>query len=413
MKILVFSHFFPPEIGAAPMRIGEHALKWVCDGHNVTVVTNFPNSPFGELYEGYKNSLYKNEFYHNIKVKRILTFPSGKKNNKFHRGLSFIVNTIGSILAGIVEKKPDIIIASAPYLSGIPGLISSIWHNIPFIYELRDPWVQVAAANKTVKKRTLQYKLLVMLERKIIDASEELVVIGEEMASYLEKKMMLPKKPYVIHNAIDTNRKNRKAFKGLNLPKTDGCFVIGLIGNMGDQYNFDVILDAAAELLGGDFLFIFLGEGKQQTEVKKKAKKMDLENVRFYPAVPASEVDDWFRICDVTLVSMKTGPIYRVYLPLKVLDSLAMGVPVLFGGSGEVEHILNESLGGAVFPAGDKKALVKLITERMQNYEKVETEGKSGAEFILKRFTRERMARRYECLLEEVVREYRYKRFYL
>ena len=79
MKILVFSHFFPPEIGAAPMRIGEHALKWVCDGYNVTVVTNFPNSPFGELYEGYKNSLYKNEFYHNIKVKRILTFPSGKK----------------------------------------------------------------------------------------------------------------------------------------------------------------------------------------------------------------------------------------------------------------------------------------------------------------------------------------------
>lgn len=403
MKILVFSHFFPPEIGAAPMRIADHAYRWVRAGHSVTVVTNIPNSPFGKFYKGYKNRLYQDENYRGINVKRILTFPAGKKQAKFHRAFSFAVNTLGSIIAGIIEPKPDIIIASAPYLSGIPGLLSSFWHNVPFIYELRDPWVQVAATTETVKKRSLQHKLLAVLERKIVNYAEELVVIGEEMATYIQKEMILSQKPFVIHNAIDTDKKNTACKKTIELTAAKGCFIIGSIGNMGNQYNFDVILDAASILSGESYYFLFLGEGKQLRKVRKKAEKMKLKNVGFYPPVPSSEVDNWFQRCDVTVVSMKDDPVFSVYLPLKVLGSMYAETPVLFGGSGEAQKVLQESGAGRCFPPGDSKALCQLIKQYDQNRNMLKIEGCSGAEYISNKFNRNVMAAKYLDLFKSVI----------
>jgi len=403
MKILVFSHFFPPEIGAAPMRIADHAYRWVRAGHSITIITNIPNSPFGEFYKGYKNSLCLNEKYRGINIKRILTFPSGKKKVKLHRVLSFAVNTLGSIIAGIIEPKPDIILASAPYLSGIPGLLSSIWHDVPLIYELRDPWVQVAATTETVKNRSLQHKLLETLEHKIVDCAEELVVIGEEMATYLEKEMLLTKRPFVVHNAIDTEKNNADRKNKINLTAAQGCFVVGSIGNMGDQYDFDVILNAASKLSRDSYYFLFLGEGKQLRDIKQKAEKLKLKNIGFYQPVPSSEVDNWFKACDVTVVSMKRDPVFKVYLPLKVLGSMNAKIPVLFGGHGETESILKESGAGRCFAPGDSKALVGLLKYYNQKRNVLQTEGNLGAKFIKNKFNRTVMASKYLSLFKTIV----------
>jgi glycosyltransferase involved in cell wall biosynthesis len=405
MNILVFSHFFPPEIGAAPMRIADHASRWVRKGHNVTVITNIPNSPFGKFYEGYKNGLFFCEIYQGIKVKRILTFPSGKKKNKFHRGGSFVVNTLGSILAGIIESKPDIVFATAPYLSGIPGLICSLWHDVPLIYELRDPWVQVATATRTVKKKSMSHNILKSLEKKIVGHAKELVVIGREMADFLQNEMALSKRPFVVHNAVDTEKKTSSVRKKFNLPAAQGKFVIGSIGNMGNQYDFEVILDAAFELSESPFYFFFLGEGKQLRRIKQKTKDLGLKNVGFYPPVPSSEVDNWFDICDVTVVSMKKEPIFEVYLPLKTLGSMDAEVPVLFGGHGETERILEESGAGSCFAPGDSEALVKLLRYYSENENIIQREGTSGKRFIQNKFNRSVMACKYINLFDKVISE--------
>ena len=55
------------------------------------------------------------------------------------------------------------------------------------------------------------------------------------------------------------------------------------------------------------------------------------------------------RICDITIVSMKPDPVFRVYLPMKALDSLFLGIPILYGGSGEVHDIISACGAGSVF----------------------------------------------------------------
>ena len=407
LKILAFSQFFPPEIGAAPKRISEHAIYWVKSGHQVTVVSNVPHSPFGKFYSGYRNGLCQKEIIQGVEVMRVWTLASGKKNTRVHRGLSFMVYLFMSTLVGLMNKRPDIVLASAPYLAGIPGILSSVFHRVPFIYEMRDPWVQVAATTGTIKRGGIIFRFLLAMERAIARYAKRVIVIGKEMAYYIKNEMALSDEPKVVYNGVDKDKLalKDKRIKPIHIPGAKGNFLVGSIGNMGKQYDFDIILETAKELLEENCFFLFVGEGNQKKRIKQKAKIMGLDNVAFYPAVPADEVNAWIRSCNVTVVSMRPESVFKVYVPLKVLDSLVLGVPVLFGGSGEVEHILKSCQGGGVFSSGDNRALLRLIRERMNNPEKLRTEGHSGAEFVSRTFSREKMAYRYQLLVEKVVSE--------
>ena len=53
MRILFFSYWFPPEIGAQSARIYENAKLWIKNGHAVTVITGFPNYPTGIISKEY------------------------------------------------------------------------------------------------------------------------------------------------------------------------------------------------------------------------------------------------------------------------------------------------------------------------------------------------------------------------
>ena len=74
MHILFLTDNFPPEVNAPASRTFEHCREWVKLGHQVTVITGFPNFPRGKLYQGYRHRLYQKENMAGIKVIRVWTF---------------------------------------------------------------------------------------------------------------------------------------------------------------------------------------------------------------------------------------------------------------------------------------------------------------------------------------------------
>ena len=49
-------------------------------GHDVEVLTGFPNYPSGKVYEGYKLSFYYSEIIDQIKINRTFLYPSHDKS---------------------------------------------------------------------------------------------------------------------------------------------------------------------------------------------------------------------------------------------------------------------------------------------------------------------------------------------
>src|SRR5713101_6526588 len=54
LKILYISQYFPPEMGAPAARVSELSRHWTQAGHQVTVLTGFPNHPDGVVRPEYR-----------------------------------------------------------------------------------------------------------------------------------------------------------------------------------------------------------------------------------------------------------------------------------------------------------------------------------------------------------------------
>ena len=105
MKILFLTDNFPPEVNAPATRTYEHCCEWVKAGHEVTVITCFPNYPTGKVYQGYKNSFFgKAESMNGIKVVRVWSYMTANKGFA-KRILDFIKSE--TRYARLVQAFPD------------------------------------------------------------------------------------------------------------------------------------------------------------------------------------------------------------------------------------------------------------------------------------------------------------------
>ncbi len=407
MNILLFTQYFYPEIGAAPNRAAAHSRYWVNSGHNVTVVTSVPNSPFGIFFPKYKNKLIQQESWEGINIIRVWTVPAGKNDFTIKRIISFMTYVISSLLGVYRLNTPDIVIASAPYLSGIPGLVAAKYHKVPLIYEMRDPWIQVNMENKKLIFINFIYKLLYILEKFIIEKSAFVVVIGKFMADNIKREYKIKYAPRVIYNGASIrlwDDSNKVVILKRQLDELNGKFVVGFMGNINNAYDVEVVIEAAVALKSANCVFLFVGEGAQKAAFLKKVERLGLKNIRFYPAVPYYEISTWFELCDLTVVPLKSNDIYHVYIPVKIFESMAVGRSVLFGGNGEAKYIIEKSQGGAVFSPGNCKQLINLIKERMKNRNLLKEEGEAGKKFITEHFTREIMAENYLKIMADVLK---------
>src|SRR5688572_1572888 len=123
LRILFLSHYFPPEGNAPASRVHEMCKRWVREGHQVTVITCAPNNPTGVLYEGYRNKLVQGETIDGIRVVRVWTFMAANKG-KIRRSLNFLSYLVTATLAGLLQKRPDVLIATSPqFFCGWAGTV--------------------------------------------------------------------------------------------------------------------------------------------------------------------------------------------------------------------------------------------------------------------------------------------------
>src|SRR6266571_8480166 len=79
MKILYLSQYFPPEMGAPAARVHELSREWVKLGHEVTVLTGFPNHPTGIVPPEYRGQLLRREVVDGIRIVRIPIYAAANK----------------------------------------------------------------------------------------------------------------------------------------------------------------------------------------------------------------------------------------------------------------------------------------------------------------------------------------------
>src|SRR5271167_524232 len=130
MKILYISQYFPPEMGAPAARAVELSRHWANTGHDVTVLTGFPNHPTGVVPPEYRSKLRRmffRERSHGVNVIRtwLLPFPNRKA---YERILNYASFCVSAACTGLFLPRPDVVIATSPQLLvGLSGWWVSRW----------------------------------------------------------------------------------------------------------------------------------------------------------------------------------------------------------------------------------------------------------------------------------------------
>src|SRR5262249_13341262 len=137
--------YYPPEVGAAQVRVSETATRLAARGHRVTVLTTLPSYPLGVVPLEYRNGNKRSEVRDGVIVERVWSYISPNKGF-LKRVLSQL--SFGCLAPSLVRRPldpPDILIISSPPLfTAIAGRTLARRFRCPFIFNVADIWPESA-----------------------------------------------------------------------------------------------------------------------------------------------------------------------------------------------------------------------------------------------------------------------------
>ena len=402
MKILFFSENFPPETNAAATRVFERAVYWAQWGHEVTIITCFPNFPDGKIFSGYKNDWYQKERKDGINVVRVKTYIAPNKG-VLKRSLDFASFFFTGLMAGIFQPRPDVIVATSPQpFSAVAGWVLSCIIRKPFVFELGDLWPKSIYA-VGVLQRGFIFSLMEKLELFLYRRSRCVVALTHSFKRNLVERSIPSSQVHVVLNGVDLPRyKNRQKdlqlFADLGLEKK---FVIGYVGTLGMAHNLENALNAASIISDNpNIVFLFVGSGADKVRLENITKKRNLKNVIFLGRKPKESIPKIWNLCDVALVHLKNEKAFAEVLPSKIFEALGMGLPILLvAPEGEASDLVTANECGEWVPAGDPKALSDALISLFTDRPRLEKYAKACVE-LAPYYTREEQAKKFLMVLQ-------------
>lgn len=406
MKVTFLCQYFPPEMGAPAARTYEHARYWVENGHEVTVITGFPNHPTGVIHPAYRNQWFKRETVEGIELLRTRIYVTPNKGfaKRILNFLSFFASAL--FFGALVTKRPDMVVGTSPqFFCAIAAWILSRLKRVPFVFEVRDIWPESAIELDVLKNRWL-IRALEWVELFLYRQADVIIPVAESTKPYLIEKGVPPEKIKIVPNGIDA--------KYLALPSVSPAqvraelgledkFIISYIGTHGISHALSVVLRAADKLRHEPkFHFLLIGEGADKDELQQLAAKLKLPNVTFMKAQPRERLLSFYRASDISLVPLRRLPLFQKVLPSKLFELMGNGCPIICSVEGEAAALVKRAQAGLCIEPESVEALLAAIRQLYADAPLRQQLGANGKQFVTTYYLRSMLADTFLKALSEV-----------
>jgi len=364
VKILFLADNYPPETNAAATRVSERAAYWAAWGHDVTVLTSFPNFPQGRIYPGYRNGWYAVEQRDGVRVVRVKTFIAANRGTLV-RMLDFLSFMGSALVAGLFQPRPDVVVSTSPqFFAAVAGWMLGGLRRRPFVFELGDIWPASIVAVGAMRP-SLGLRLMEKLELFLYRRSAAVVALTHAFKTNLTGRGIAAGTIAVVRNGVDLSR-YRPTARDAALAESWGLagrVVVGYVGTHGMAHGLGNVLDAAERLRHRDDVrFLLVGDGAERAALVEECRRRGLANVVMQPMQPKAEMCRIWGLCDVALVHLRDTPAFAEVIPSKIFEAMAMGLPLLLAlPEGEASAIVAEATAGLWVPPEDPDALAAAV----------------------------------------------------
>jgi len=337
VKILVFSQYFYPE----NFRINTLCRELVLRGHDVTVVTGYPQYPYGRIYDGYGFDIPYESQWNGVKICRVRVHPRGSNLLGMLRNTVDYVVQANRWVKDCREKFDAVYVFEvSPVTVGLPAVTYKKKFGVPMFFNLQDLWPENVEEVLGIRFAPLTWLINRIVDR-IYGASNRILCTSNGFADNLRARGV-PEEKIVFWPQFCLDPDLTQAQK----PEIYGedTFNIVFAGNLGDAQGLDLMVEAARELKGSSIRWYLVGDGRARARLEQKVKEMDAaQEVTFVGRVSEKEADRYVHFADCAYLSFKDNKIFNMTLPAKLQTYLACGTPILAAAGGESARLVGDN----------------------------------------------------------------------
>jgi len=362
MRVVVVSQWFPPENASIPADI----IRALVDvGHDVTVLTGFPNYPTGRIYDGWKQRPRQDTCADGYRIRRVALYPS-HDSSAFKRAAGYLSFGAMSTAFGWSRlRHADVVyVYHPPLTSAIGPWLSRELGGAPYVLHVQDIWPDSVVEAGMIHGLPLKTanNLLTRACNAIYRRADGIICIAPTMASTLQARGAPDRSLHVVLNWADESAFFPTARDESMTSKLGFAdhFTVMFAGNLGSLQGLDVAIRAAAQVRDlADFRLVLVGDGVARASLATLARDIGADNVIFVSPQPLSAMNSVTRCSDVQLVCLRDLSFFRGTIPSKLGAVMASGLPVICAVNGDAGALVDEAGAGWACEAGEVEALAR------------------------------------------------------
>jgi len=346
--------------------------------HNVIILTGFKKN--------------KEPILPNIKLLTSIKLP-------FLHYLSLNIYIFVWALYYMLKRKPDVIICC--HMSVFIGLFLKIISNIigrstKFILDIRTIPVEI----KGIKGRLTFciFDFNIYFAKYFFDG---ITVISNQMKLYIVNKYKISKKIGIWSSAVDLSLfspeiiENRKLLNIKNKINPENKFVLMYHGVITKNRGLDKVIEAVKIIKWDsiDIYFIIIGNGNAKYELMDMVKKYNLSSsIKFIEQVALPEVPYYIFCCDIGILPFPNLIWWRVSSPLKLMEYLAMGKPVIATDIEAHRDVIGSQNCAFIIKDNKPETIADAIKTAYNKRTELTKMGMQGRKIILEQYTWDKQA---------------------
>jgi len=391
VRIGYITQWFPPEPGTVVA--SAIATGLVNLGHEVDVLTGFPNYPTGRLMPGYPMRPYRRDTGPaEVAVHRAPLYPS-HSTSALARAANYLSFAAGAALVGRSARlRPDAwLVYSSPATTVIPAVRVMRRHRAPIFLVIMDLWPDSVTGSGFVGGRagTAVERGLTSFCDWSYRAAAGIGITSPGMRDLLVERGVPDEKIFDTPNWVDDDYLSPDAVVSaeerhrLGLPP-GRLFMYA--GNLGELQGLDPLVRAFAKR--PEAQLVLVGDGVARERLVSIARDTGAPNIHFLPQVPVNEVGPLIAASDIQLVSLQNTPLLRVTTPSKLQTTLAAARPALVHAAGDAARIVTEAGAGWAADPGDEEELLRAIDQGLSaSSEELATLGRNSRATYLRHYS--------------------------
>jgi glycosyltransferase involved in cell wall biosynthesis len=371
MKIGILTQWFDPEPGP-PSLPGELARALVERGHQVQVVTGFPNYPDGKAYPGYGIQRVRDEVDRGVRIRRVALYPSHGQSvtGRLANYGSFSLSA-RAFATSCFDDCDAVWVYYSPVTVGLP-LLPLRRRKVPTVLHVMDIWPDNIVSSGMLAPGRLASTAESAVHgwnRRMYGAAARVLTISPGASTLLESRGVPPEK--LAHVPLWANESVFKPMDGLALRQEMGLspstVVIMYAGTLGGTQRVDRLIESVASAVatGADVACWIAGNGTAEEDLRRQAEQTGLgqERLRFLGRIPMADMPRYMAAADVHSVGLQADALASVTMPSTVQAIMASGQPILGSVHGDVDDLLRRTgVGVSATDQGLPAAIDTIVT---------------------------------------------------